>query len=67
MPIPMQWVYSEQIIACAALLLAAILIQALPSFMRKTLFVVLFGTGVLAFVAGIATDFGTDAVTLLFG
>jgi len=58
---------AEQIIASAALLLALILIQALPSFMRKALFVLIFTTGLLAFVAGYANDFGNAAVARLFG
>jgi hypothetical protein len=63
----MPWSPPEQIISCAALLLAAILIRLLPSFVRRALFIVMFATGVMAFIVGAASDFGNAAVVRLFG
>lgn len=63
----MSWYYTDQIITCAAILLAVVLIRLLPSYARKALFIVMFGTGVLAFVAGFADTFANAAVSSLFG
>jgi hypothetical protein len=64
---PMAYCYIQQLIACAAILLAVILFQLLPSYVRKAFFIVMFGTGMLAAVAGIADSAANAAVLALFG
>ncbi|MBV9862645.1 MAG: hypothetical protein JO267_10910 [Alphaproteobacteria bacterium] len=46
--------YAQQLLACAALLLAAAIFRRLSSEMRCAIFVIVFGTGVLAIIAGAA-------------
>ncbi|HZK90683.1 MAG TPA: hypothetical protein VFC56_11095 [Stellaceae bacterium] len=57
----------NQIIACAAILLAATILRLSPSYLRKAFFVLMFGTGLLAAVASIADTFANAAVASLFG
>jgi uncharacterized membrane protein len=59
--------YSHEIIACAAILIAALVMNYLPREVRRALFVLVFGTGALAAVAGIANAAGIETVAHLFG
>jgi hypothetical protein len=55
--------YQSQVIACVALLLAIVIFRKLSSGVRLTLFIGVFGTGLLAAVAG----FGSSAMARIFG
>lgn len=59
--------YNNELVACAAILTAATILNWLPSDIRRPLFVLIFGTGALAAVAGLANAFGLEAVSRLFG
>jgi hypothetical protein len=63
----MAYCYIQQLLACAAILLAVVLFQLLPSSVRKAFFIVMFSTGMLAAAAGIATSAADAAVLSLFG
>lgn len=56
----------EQIIGCAALLLAAQVLRLSP-IIRCAFFVIVFGCGLLAVTGGLASSFADAAVTRLFG
>jgi hypothetical protein len=58
---------SDQVIGCAALLLAAAILRLSPSWVRYAFFIVVFGCGVLAVAGGFATSFAGAAVARLFG
>jgi hypothetical protein len=57
----------HELIACAATLLAGTLLGMAPSYWRKAFFVLMFGTGLMAWIASIADAFGGAAVISLFG
>lgn len=59
--------YTHEIVACASILIAATILNRLPTDIRRALFVVLFGTGMLAAVASMANAVGNEAVSRLFG
>jgi hypothetical protein len=59
--------YSGQMISCAAILIAAIILNCLPREIRRALFVVLFGVGALSAIASFADIAAVEAVTRLFG
>jgi hypothetical protein len=59
--------YSAQMIACAAILIAAIILNCLPRDVRRALFVVIVGAGALAAIAGFANVAAAEAVSRLFG
>ena len=61
------WGSHNQIIACAAMLLAATILRLSPSYVRKAFFVLVFATGLLAAVASIADTAASAAVLSLFG
>jgi hypothetical protein len=47
-------IYTDQMIACAAILIAVIILNCLPKDLRRVMFVVISGAGMLAAVAGFA-------------
>jgi hypothetical protein len=50
----METTYTYQMIACAAILIAVIILNCLPKDVRRAMFVVISGAGMLAAVAGFA-------------
>jgi len=46
--------YAQQILACAALLLAVVILRRLSPEARGAIFIILFGSGVVAAIAGLA-------------
>jgi hypothetical protein len=50
----MDTIYIDQMIACAAILIAVIILNCLPKDVRRAMFVVMSGAGMLAAVAGFA-------------
>jgi hypothetical protein len=63
----MWYAHQSQVIACAAMLIAAAILHLSPSFVRKAFFIVMFGTGMLAAVASLADSAASAAVAALFG
>jgi hypothetical protein len=55
--------YQSQLIACAAILLAAVIFRRLSTGVKLALFIGVFGTGILAAVAG----FANSAMARIFG
>lgn len=58
---------SNQLVACSALLLAAVILRLSPSWVRRAFFIVVFGCGLLAVAGGFATSMADAAVSALFG
>jgi hypothetical protein len=50
----MDIIYTDQMIACAAILIAVIILNCLPKDVRRAMFVVMSAAGMLAAVAGFA-------------
>jgi hypothetical protein len=50
----METIYTDQMIACAAILIAAIILKCMPKDVRRPMFVAISGAGMLAAVAGFA-------------
>jgi hypothetical protein len=59
--------YSGQIISCAAILIAAIILNCLSREIRRVLFVLVFGAGALSAIASFADGVANEAVSRLFG
>jgi hypothetical protein len=59
--------FNDQIIGCAALLLAAAILRLSPSWVRRAFFIIVFGSGLLAATGGYATSLADAAVGALFG
>jgi hypothetical protein len=51
----METIYTDQMIACAAILIAVIILNCLPTNIRRGMFAVIGGSGMLAAVAGFAS------------
>ena len=58
--------FNEQIIGCAALLLATVILRFSSTWFRCAFFIVVFGCGVLAVASDLATSLGDAAVERLF-
>jgi hypothetical protein len=56
----------DQVIGCAALLLAAAILRLSPNWVRWAFFIVVLGCGVLAITGGLATSLADAAVARLF-
>jgi hypothetical protein len=59
--------YCGEVISCAAILIAAVLFTQLSREIRRVVFVVAFGTGLLAGAASFADATAAEAVYRLFG
>jgi len=57
----------HELIACAAILLAAVILGFAPPYVRRAFFIIVFATGLLAWVANVADGFAGVAVFRLFG
>ncbi|MBV8777537.1 MAG: hypothetical protein JO032_01230 [Alphaproteobacteria bacterium] len=57
----------NQILACAAILIAGLVLRLSPSYVRAAFFIVIFGTGLLAAMATLADSAASAAVMSLFG
>jgi hypothetical protein len=60
-------VHQNELIACAAILLAGTILGLAPGYLRKAFFILVFGAGLMAWVANIAEAFAAAAVVSLFG
>jgi len=60
-------IFTGEINACAALLIAAALLELTPKWFRWGFVVIVFGIGMLAAVAGFGTALADTAVSRLFG
>jgi hypothetical protein len=60
-------IFTNQVIGCAAILLAGAILQLAPRWFRLGFVVVVFSAGMLAAAAGFGASLGDTAVGRLFG
>jgi hypothetical protein len=58
---------TNEMIGCAAMLLAAVVLHLAPRWFRQAFFVIVFGSGLLAAAAGFGGSMADAAVARLFG
>jgi hypothetical protein len=63
----MAGMFTNQMIGCAALLLAAAILHLAPKWFRKGFFFVVLGSGLLAAAAGFGGSFAEAAAARIFG